>query len=143
MKFYYLLFLILLFSCGEKGREERLKERVDSFATAYFNFRFDRAAAYTTEESERWLRYLASNVQQEDVDAINDMERCATIRIDEVSCQENDTNAKVRITVNDFLQMDTIGTRGKVVKRAQFTISVVYRDENWLVRMEAPLRSEK
>ena len=45
-----------------EGSEDQLKADVDSFANYYFNWHFPKAVKYCTQESERWLRYAASNV---------------------------------------------------------------------------------
>ena len=46
-----------LMSCQpHKGSEEQLKADIDSFATYYYNWHFEKAARFCTPESKVWLR---------------------------------------------------------------------------------------
>ena len=50
----------LIASCHTTvSEDERISERVDSFATYYFNWQYDKAAAYCTPPSIKWLEFAA------------------------------------------------------------------------------------
>ena len=44
---------------------------------------------------------------------------------------------------NNYMQLDTIGKAGRIIKQADFRLPVVLRNKRWTIKMEAPLRSEK
>ena len=119
-------------------------EAADSFAIHYFNWHFEKAAKFATEESRLWLSYAASQVQQEDLDILRDKPD-ATVIAENV--EMSDSAICVIMTVHDFLQMDTIGTEAHRVEKARFRLPVVRLWENgkqvWKVRMEGLPRSEK
>ena len=64
-----------------EGSEDQLKADVDSFANNYFNWHFPKAVKYCTQESERWLRYAASNVNETDVELLRQKPEDASIEI--------------------------------------------------------------
>lgn len=123
-------------SAGEFSDEEDLKEVADSFATKYFNWRFPEAMAYTTESSAQWIRYAASNVSQEDVDALRMKNTNATVAIDNVSINYTDSTATVDITVKDALMMDTIGTTANLKATASYTLNAEKRGGQWKIKLD-------
>lgn len=143
MKFKNWIYIILsavVMSCGNKENKyvSEAETVVDSFATAYFNYDFNGAMRYVDEDSKKWLRYMASNVKQEDIDILRSMDGCADITID-----SSDIAGKrlVYITVSNFLYPDTIGKAGHIVNGAQFSIPVTQSGGKWRIRMEGPLQS--
>lgn len=64
-----------------EGSEDQLKADVDSFANYYFNWHFPKAVKYCTQESERWLRYAASNVNETDVELLRQNRRMPASRL--------------------------------------------------------------
>lgn len=129
-------------SCHHFG-EGQLEEVADSFSVSYFNWQFARSLAYCTPESRRWLSYMASQVNQTDIDVLKAQEECATCEIGEIVYENNDSVAKVEVEVSNFLNMDTIGKVNVMVEKARFYVPVVYRNEKWKVNLTGILRAEK
>lgn len=125
-----------------EGSESQLKEDVDSFATYYYNWHFEKASKYCTPESEPWLKYAASNVHDADIDLLKQKDEDATISIEDVDFQD-DTLAIVKVNVKNFLQMDTIGKAARPVADATFHLSMVIHEDKWKVRMEGLPQSER
>lgn len=132
------LFLLLaMASClPHEGSEKQLKEDIDSFATYYYNWHFAKALKYCTPESEKWLRYAASNVHQADIDLLHAKAEDATIEIDDVDFLDDEVSANVNIHVTNFLQMDTIGQEAHLVKKASFQIPMVIHQGKWKVKLK-------
>lgn len=126
-----ILALCLLSSCRHEGSEGQLRQVVDSFSVAYFNWRFQHAVPYCTKESEVWLRYAASQVHQEDVDILRIQEQGASHAIKDI--QYDGDSAHVLLEVRDYLCMDTIGREGRLVSEAEFRLSLLCRGEKWKV----------
>lgn len=146
MKRYSFLLLVLpmLIACGENrdGSEEQLVEVADSFSLGYFNYDLQKAKRFCTDDSEKWLQFIASNIQQEDVDILRQQEVSATVEVGEVS-YTGDSSAVVNITVQHFLKMDSIGKTGVMTDEADFKLNADIHNGRWYIRMEGPLRSEK
>lgn len=131
-------------SCSHaNGSEEQLTEYCDSFATYYYNWHFGEAMRFCTPSSEQWLRFAATGATQEDVDALRTKESDASIEIGDVEILPDDTSAVVKLTVRDFLQMDSIGQPAHLVKEATVKLPMVLHEGIWKVRMEGLPRSER
>lgn len=140
---------LTLTSCDiHKGSESQLKDDIDSFATYYYNWHFEQAAAYCTPESKRWLKFAASNVHQADIDSLRAKATDALVEVDDVVFHDDDTTATVAIHVKNFLQMDSIGQVAHPVSEATFQLPMVLRHDKWwihlksLPRKDSPQQSE-
>ena len=123
-------------ACGHPGDKKQMEEYTDSFAIHYFNWQFKKAIPYCTQESEKWLRYAASNVHQEDVDALRGMEQGAQTEVGDIQFGNDDSMATVKITVKNYLRMDTIGKMGHVVAGdSHFTLPLVYHNMKWKIHL--------
>lgn len=131
-------------SITEKGQ---IEEQCDSFANYYFNWHFDKAMHFVTPESEKWLRFAASNVTEDDVAQLRAKDADATIEIEDVDLDDDDSTAHVTVKVVHFLQMDSIGQAAHLTEEGSFrlTLSKTQDEEDgtWKVRMEGLPRSGK
>ncbi|WP_278372752.1 hypothetical protein [Segatella bryantii] len=139
------LCMIFTNSCSEKelSKEELLIAQVDSFANYYYNWRFKDAMPYCTSTSEKWLKYASSNVHDVDIDTLRNQTEGASCEIEDVEINENTNTATVKITVKNFLQMDTIGTSCHMINEGSFTLQAIYINRNWKIRMEGLPQNEK
>ena len=138
----FALGLLLLAGCEreKKDPDAKVLERVAAFADAYFNYDFEKARRMVTPDSEKWLKFAASNVTQEDVDLLNAQEGTATV-VAEGYERLNDSALVVTLTVRDFLTKDSLGATGRIEAEGQFRIVAIRQDKSYLVRMEGLLRS--
>ncbi len=126
-----------------EGSEEQLKTDVDSFATYYFNWHFPKAIKYCTAQSERWLKYAASNVHEADVEQLRQKAEDATIEIHDIKFEADEVSATVSISVKNFLQMDTIGQEAHFVEQAYFHLPMEIENGKWKIKMANLPQSEK
>ena len=100
------LTVVLMASCntGFNGDDEA-QTTATQWAEAYFNCDFKDAANYATPESERWLRFAASNITEEDLKLVNGG---ATASAEEYFTIANDTLRVVTVTVRNFLAAKSI-----------------------------------
>ena len=137
---------VVVSACNKQkeGPETTLEERVDSFANAYFNWQFFKAINHVTPESEKWMRYAASQVHPADLKLINEQEEKASVEIDDIELT-NDTSAKVKISVSNYMRMDTIGNAGRMIDEAKFILYARYRTDKkkWMMHLTDLPRHEK
>lgn len=131
-----------LSSCGD-GNEKQLVETVSLFSDSYFNWQYFRSVDYCTPDSKQWLSYMASQVDEADVEALRMQEERATVEIGNVDMLPGDSVAMVKVEVYNYLNMDTIGTKGNTVDKGSFIIRVKRNDGVWKVQLTAPLRAVK
>ena len=93
-------------------------------------------------ESAAWLSFLASNMQQEDVDILKAQDKGATCKALSINII-NDTTATACYRVFNFMRIDTLGRAGKMTEQADYTITLVKRHSKWHVKMEGLLQSER
>lgn len=136
--------VLLLGACtpNQSDIDEQAQQAAIEFSQAYFNYDFKEAVKLATPESERWLRYAASNVSQSVVDLYNDNELTANAEATDFYWSD-DTTATVYVRVSDYVADDSIMSAPQIEKEGLFRLTVVRREGKMLVRMAGPLRSEK
>ena len=146
MKNLVLLIFCICFlaSCEEKDQDPHAKarQRVSAFAEAYFNYDFGSALKLVTPESEKWLRFAASNMTQEDIDLLNAQQAAASVSVEDCASL-NDSTTATTLRVTNFMVKDSIGRAGHIVDEALFRLLLVNRDGKYYVRMDGLPRSER
>lgn len=145
ISFLTIICLLIFGSCTKHYQsedEEDIMSVTDLFASSYFKLKLKEAIPLCTPESEKWIRFMASNIFQEDIDVINGNTESTTHETDGVN-YVNDTLATVKCDVYNVFKIDTIGQPGRISEHEVYNINVVKRDGKWLVKMEGPLQSEK
>ena len=119
------------------GDENAAEQRAKQFAQNYFNLRFKLASTLCTENSEKWIRYHAANINQKDLDALNSQTDTAICDINDIN--DNGNTAEVIITVKNFLSCDSIGKNGVINKEAHFRLNMKKTGDTWYVDLNRPL----
>lgn len=123
------------YSCTTKD-EEAVETDVKSFVCSYFNFRYADALKRCTPESEKWIRFQASNITQNDLDVFNNQTDTASCEIDNIKMSD-DTTAVAYVNVKNFLSADSIGRPGVMCGNAQFVFGMRKRNDRWLVNLNS------
>ena len=136
-----LLTAVMMTGCnlGFEGDDAAL-DVATNWAEAYFNCDYHEAASYATAESDKWLRFAASNTTEQDLQTL---EGKATATADEYYTEANDTLRIVTLHVRNFLKPVAVGAPAQLQEEGTFLVTVVKRDGKWQVRMEDLPRSEK
>lgn len=128
-------------ACGDGDERDKAEAAAKAFAEAYFNYDIAKAAQFCTDDSQRWLRFAASNVYGADLEVLRGMEAGATVDIDDIDMADGDSMAVATVRVGGYMQRDTIGKAGRVVADGEFRLGLVRGGGEWKVRMEALPRS--
>ena len=137
--------IVALLACSQSKETEeinRITFTADNFIESYFNYDFSKSCQFSTEESELWLKFVASNIEQEDIDILRQQPEGASFETKDINVI-NDSTAIAHYRIYNFMRMDTIGKAGEMTSKADYAITLVKRHGKWQVRMEGPLRSEK
>lgn len=140
----FLMVVIALWGCETDSSDidKKVREVASAFAEAYFNYDFEEALKWVTDDSEKWLRFAATNISQEDVDSLNAQMKAATVEADEVSYIDDET-LTVGITVKDFLLKDTVGKPGHIENEAKYNLTIVKQGRKFRVRMACLPQNER
>ena len=137
-----MLFLLAGCQLHDDNSPNAVDKPLNAWAEAYFTFNYEDALEYMTPESEKWIRFAATNITEKDIDFIKGQNNVVKIEILDRQITA-DTTCVSRIRVSDFVQLGFVGQDSKVVDKSEFQIPLVNRDGKWLVRMEGPLQSGK
>lgn len=141
---FCLVISLSLSSCENKKDNKDINDittATDDFASTYFNYRLKEASKYCTDESVTWLKFVASNISQDDINLLRQQDEGAYHEVTDVEIT-NDTSANVECKVYNFMKLDTLGQNGTITKQALYKINLVKRGGKWLIKMGGPLRSE-
>lgn len=115
--------------------KDQLESTVDSFSTAFFNWRFPAALKYCTPQSRQYLVFAASQVNKSDVEALRNKQEGANYKIDNIDFKD-DSTATVKIVVSNFLAMDTIGLAPQAIAEKTFHLHAIERQGTWKIALE-------
>ena len=140
---------MMLLSCGS-DTEEQVNDVAEAFAKEYFNWHYCEAMPYVTAESSEQMKFLASNVTEDDVQLLRSMESGAEIKIEDCNIADGDSVAYVNVTIDNFCHADTIGRAASLHESANATLMLKHRGDKWQVvvsndwpKMAFPQQSEK
>lgn len=128
-------------SCSRES--EQLETCVDSFAQSYFRWQFREAMNSCDTTSYRWLRFVASQVTQDDVDSLRGMKGDVTCSMGSAHVV-NDSMAIVEVRVAHFLRMDSLGRVTLTERQITYGIPATFHDGLWRVSLrEVPKPSRE
>jgi len=139
-KLYTILLGTLLAACGWPSADDDAEDVAEAWAEAYFNCDYKSALALSTPDSERWLRFAASNTSQAMLDLCD--EQPAEVSVDGIYAAAADTLRVVTVRVSHYVAPTAIGATPMRADEGVFTLPVVQRSGRWLVRMACLPRSE-
>lgn len=134
--------VLLTGACQQSKTDDDVWAAAYGFAYSYFNYNLQSAREYATDESYRWLSFVASNMTEADIEALHGLSERTDVEVTECALQ-SDTTAVAWVAVSNFLEFSAIGGEGRIVEDGRFELPLVLRGGRWLVRMGGPLQSEK
>ena len=141
-KLLILAMVLSLTACNLTNREDTLATDVAvQWGEAFFNCNYHAAQALSTPESRRWLQFAASNTTQQDLDLLK--QHAAEVEATDYFPAANDTLRVVQLVVRKCLSPAVNGGAPLQVDEALFSVTVVKRNDQWLVRMASLPRSER
>lgn len=129
------LALLMGSSACSGDNKDQLENTVDSFSTAYFNWRFPAALKYCTPQSRQYLVFAASQVNKSDVEALRNKQEGANYKIANIDFKD-DSTATVKVVVSNFLAMDTIGLAPQAIAEKTFHLHAIERQGTWKIALE-------
>ena len=128
--------LPVTYSCSGNKEEETIKDCATAFANAYFNHKYNAALRNATVESKKWIRYVAGNLTQEDLDKINSCDDTANCVMTGMQ-QETDTTALATFEVTNAFLPDTIGKAGRMIDKGNVNLALKKRNGQWTVHLNS------
>lgn len=130
--------VLLTASCSYR-EEKAIEQSVVGFAQNYFNLRYQKALNACTPESEKWVRFKATNITQEDVDVYNSKRDTAECDVESIDL--DDDKATAIVEVRNFLNCDSIGKPASICPNAKFKLELKKQGEKWMVDVQSPIKT--
>lgn len=133
-----------LSACSDSrlSQQKNAASTATAFAEAYFNYDLTAACKLTTPETQDWLRFVASNINEEDIEVLNARSEGAMVTL--TQCEMvNDTMCEAHVVVDNYLVADSIGRPLQLRHNDDYQLTLVLRDGRWQVRMADLPRSER
>lgn len=125
--------LLVVTSCQLGEEQKEVSVAAENFGNAFFNYNYRFAQQLSTPESMKWIKFVASNLTQDDLNAINATTSeavCATQKVNLTS----DTTATVCL---DIQNASWIATEGMIIDEGTATtqLNLRKRDGTWQVHL--------
>ena len=108
----------------------------------YFECNYKEAYRQCTAESEKWITFVASNVNDSDLTVINAIETDASFEIKDIE-RESDTTATVKAEANNYMKMSAITRKGEIAEKDTYSLNLKRRNGKWLVNLTAVPTAER
>lgn len=125
-------------SCSN-NEDNTIEKRAKDFAQNYFNFRYEAAMNMCTEESKKWIVFHASNISQDDINAINSQTDTASCEVEDIDVNEIDGIASVKLIVKNAFMADSIGKNGEIASSTEKELRMKMISGIWYVDLNKPL----
>lgn len=137
----FALTAIALPSACSLKESDKVEKCAKAFAYDYFNLRMGQAAKMCTSGSWKWIGLRASNITQQDIDALNIRKDTAECEVDIVDASASHATAILK--VKNCLTYDSIGKPAYICPSASYTVSMIKKSDVWLVDLTKPLERNK
>ncbi len=128
-----ILLSVTCLSCNRYATktEEQLDKDATAFAQYFYNWDLVKAADYVTAETQQQLKFLASQLEEEDFTRLNEKDEADT----EVENMQllNDTTAEITVNVENAYVIGAIGEPGSNLEqlKQQFTMRHEKKNGRW------------
>ena len=138
--FSVLLCVCVFTGCRQQQKDKEIEESATLFSNYFFNWHLHKALDYCTPEAKAQIIFLASNLNQEDIDKLHNS-AVAHAAITDIRHHANDSTATAFFTVAHFLQMNEPGKPLETVDKAAFSVRMIRLNGKWKAQLST-LRKE-
>lgn len=129
-------------SCQKQSPQSEIEETAIHFCEAFYNLNYPVAKECTTPSSLPYLRFLASNIQQQHLDRLKE-QGAAEVSVVTSEIESNMEKATVVCLIKNALIIHPIHGNATEVNSLQDTLRMIKEDGKWLVRKDIPLQNGK
>lgn len=129
-------------ACSSNKEDKEIEATALAFMQNYFECNYKEAYRQCTAESEKWITFVASNVNDSDLTVINAIETDASFEIKDID-RESDTTATVKTEANNYMKMSAITRKGEIAEKDTYSLNLKRRNGKWLVNLTAVPTAER
>ena len=114
--------------------EDPLETVAEDFASALYNWQYEKALQMATPESAKWLQMAASQITEDDINYFNEQEESVDIELNSID-QLSDTSAVAEYQLGNMVVKDLLATSPRLVSDTTTHINLVKRHGKWFADM--------
>ena len=138
----YTFALLACLSCAADKDEKEISAVVGSFARNYFGCKYTDAQRFCTANSEKWIKFVASNVSDSDLAVLNDAPTDAEFEVTDVNLT-GDSIATASIEARNYLKQNDITRHGVLSASDTYRFTLEHHNGKWLVSLSCVPLPEK
>lgn len=136
--FYYIFALFFpfcaIFSCKKvPSASEEAETAVAAFSKSYYSWQLAEAMPLADEALQQKLRFLASNVNQSDLNVLHQATEEPEVEIVDLALTD-DATAKASLHLRNIYVMDTIGRPVHLCEEAKAELTLTLSGGKWIVK---------
>lgn len=129
---------IILWGCETKI-EKAVEKTAFGFIDGYFSWHYNDCAKLLTEDSKKWISFIATNIEEGDIAEYNKQRENISYEIKDIRI-ENDSMAQVKVRVENAVLPDNLEGGVRVINGpVDFHLAMIQVDKKWLVVLDGPL----
>ena len=131
----YALAVLACLSCNADKEEKEIADVAANFARDYFGCKYTEARQLCTDSSEKWIKFVASNVSDSDLTVLNNAPSDAEFEVTDIDLT-GDSTATASIEARNYLKLDAITRRGELSTSDTYRFTIECHNGKWMVRLD-------
>lgn len=131
----YALAMLACLSCSDGKEEKEIADVAASFARDYFGCKYTEARQLCTDSSEKWIKFVASNVSDSDLTVLNSAPSDAEFEVTDVDLT-GDSTATASIEARNYLKLDAITRHGELSTSDTYRFTIECHNGKWMVHLD-------
>jgi hypothetical protein len=123
---------LLLAACGPSESDEEAEQTVLRFAETYFGCHYKEAAQLCTPSSEKWIRFVATNVTDSDLIVLNQSDVEPQYEVDDLNAID-DSTMTATIEANHYFHLHDIGQKADIKEADTYTFTLRRINGQWKI----------
>ena len=123
---------LLLSACGPSEREEEAEQTVLRFSETYFGCHYKEAAQLCTPSSEKWIRFVATNVTDSDLIVLNQSDVEPQYEVNDLNAID-DSTMTATIEANHYFHLHDIGQKADIKEADTYTFTLRRINGQWKI----------
>lgn len=123
---------LLLAACGPSERDEEAEQTVLRFTETYFGCQYKEAAQLCTPSSEKWIRFVATNVTDSDLIVLNQSDAEPQYEVNDLNAID-DSTMTATIKANHYFHLHDIGQKADIKEADTYTFTLRRINGQWKI----------
>lgn len=123
---------LMLVGCGQSEREKEVEQTALRFAETYFGCRYKEAAQLCTPSSEKWIRFVATNITDSDLAVLNQTDVEPQYKVDDLNTID-DSTMTATLKANHYFHLHNIDQKAEIKEADTYTLTLRRMKGQWKI----------